>query len=156
MTGSHDKAKHYALKLLTYRGRSEKELEERLTKKGIAKTVVSSTIDYLRRIGLLDDRALAESLKREAITRKLLGHNGAKRFAINRGIPRGLVDAVFGEDETEDIENARTLVDKKLTSYRNCSRQTARRRLYNLLLRRGYSSDTIMKALKDKTFKEED
>jgi regulatory protein len=155
LTGSRDKAKHYALKLLTYRGRSEKELDERLTKKGIAKTVVSSTIDYLRGIGLVDDRALAESLKREALTRKLLGHSGAKRFLINRGIPRGIVETVFTYDENEDVQNARRLVDKKLTSYRNCPRQTARRRLYNLLLRRGYSSETIMKVLKEKTFKEE-
>jgi regulatory protein len=155
LKGLQNKARQYAFKLLSYRGRSEKELEERLIKKGITKTVTSSTINYLKHIGLIDDMALAETLKREAVTTKLLSQNGAKKFILNRGISREIVDLVFSNDENEDIENARRLVDKKLKTFKNYSSETVRRRLYNLLLRRGYSFETIMAVLKGKTLKED-
>jgi regulatory protein len=155
LKGLQNKARQYAFKLLSYRGRSEKELEERLIKKGITKTVTSSTINYLKHIGLIDDMALAETLKREAVITKLLSQNGAKKFILNRGISREIVDLVFSNDENEDIENARRLVDKKLKTFKNYSSETVRRRLYNLLLRRGYSFETIMAVLKGKTLKED-
>ncbi|MEW6162133.1 MAG: regulatory protein RecX [Nitrospirota bacterium] len=155
MIGLHDKARQYALKLLGYRGRSRKELEERLTKKGFSETVVSSTINYLRDVGLIDDRALAEALKREAITTKLFSQYGARKFMLTRGIPREIVDSMFIPDEKEDIENAKRLVDKKLRIMKNYPAEKIKRRLYNLLLRKGYSFETIEAVLKGKKFKED-
>lgn len=155
MKGLQNRARQYAFKLLSYRGRSEKELEERLRKKGINKSVVSFTVNYLKDIGLIDDMALAETLKREAVTTKLLSQNGAKKFMLTRGISREIVDLVFSNDENEDIETARRFVDKKLKTFKNYPSETVRRRLYNLLLRRGYSFETIMAVLKDKIFKED-
>ncbi|MEW6214049.1 MAG: RecX family transcriptional regulator [Nitrospirota bacterium] len=152
--GLHDKARQYALRLLSYRGRSVKELEERLRKKGFPETVVSSTINHLRHVGLIDDMALAEALKREAMTNKLLGRDGVRRFMVNRGIPREIVDLMINTDETEEIENAGKLIDKKLRAIRNYPSEIAKRRLYNLLLRKGYSFDTIKMVLKDRNFKE--
>lgn len=156
MRDLRDEARQYAFKLLSYRGRSEKELEGRLIKKGFPETVVFSTINRLKQSGLINDRALAEDLKREAITRKLLSHTGAKRFMCNRGIPREIVDSMFSHDENEDIENAKKLVDKKLRAMENCPAEKIKKRLYNLLLRRGYSFETIKTVLKDKNFNEED
>lgn len=165
MRGLHDKdvdiinvhkARHYALKLLSYKGRSEKELEERLRKKGFTNTVTSSTINYLKDIGLVNDMSLAESLKRETLTTKMLSQTGAKRYMLKRGIPRYIIEQVFSKDENKDIENAGRLVDKKFKALRNYPSETAKRRLYNLLSRRGYSSETIMTVLKDKNFKEEE
>ena len=111
--------------------------------------MASSTINYLKRIGLIDDKALAETLKREALTTKLLSLNGAKRFMLNRGIPPEFVNMVLSRDEKEDIENARRLVDRKLRVYKNYSPETAKRRLHGLLFRRGYSFETIKRVLKD-------
>jgi regulatory protein len=159
LTGLHNKdvdiinaykARQYAFKLLSYRGRSEKELEERLIKKGITKTVASSTIKYLKHLGLIDDMSLAETLKREALTTKLLSQNGARRFILNRGIPCEIVNQILSNDRSEDIENARRLIDKKLKAFKDYSSDTAKRRLYNLLLRRGYSFETINTVMKEK------
>jgi regulatory protein len=155
LIGLPNSTRQYALKLLSYRGRSEKELEERLLKKGIAKTMVSSTIKELKLIGLIDDMALAEALKREALTRKMLSQNGAKRYMQTRGIPRDIIDVVFYHDENKDFDNALRFADKKLMSLNRYPSEIVKRRLYNLLLRRGYSSETIMKVLKNISNKEE-
>lgn len=151
-----DKAKQYSLKLLSYKGRSEKELEERLKKKGIKGDVISSTILYLKNIGLVNDMSLAETLKREALTRKMLSYFGARNFMLRRGIPKSIIDSVLSRDDNTDIENAIKLVDKKLRILGTYPADTAKRRLYNLLVRRGYSSGTIMKVLKEKMMREED
>ncbi len=156
MTGSRNSARQYALKLLSYRGRSEKELEKRLWEKGITKSEASSTIQYLKEIGLINDVSLAEALKREALTTKLLSQRGAKSYMLQRGIPREIVDQVFQDYEDTDIENAVRIADKRIRKSGNRATEVQRRRLYNLLLRRGYSSGTIMKVLRDKNLKEED
>lgn len=154
MTGSDDKARGYALKLLSYRGRSEKELGDRLRRKGISETVISSVLRYLKETGLVNDMTLAEALKREAIYTKMLSRTSARHYVLGKGIPREIVESVFGDGDTGDSETALRFVDKRLRSLKHYPPEVIRRRLYNLLSRRGYSYDTIKDALK-KHLKEE-
>jgi len=156
LTDSNDKAKKYAYKLLSYRGRSEKELKERLIKKGMGKAVASSTVTYLKHLGLIDDRSLAESLKREALSRKLLSQKGASIFLHQRGVPREIINEVIDYDETVDLCTARRLLHKNIKPLRDYSSVKARKRLHGLLARRGYSSDIIHKVLKEKISHEEE
>ena len=149
MSDLQNKARKYALKLLSYRGRSRKELEDRLKKKGFNDTVTSSTIHFLNDAELINDLSLAETLKREALSSKMLSQTGAKRYILAKGIPQEIIDRIFSNDEDIDIENAIRLMDKKMKALINYPPETARRRLYNLLLRRGYSYETIMKVLKE-------
>jgi regulatory protein len=142
------KAEQYALRLLSYRGRSVKELEERLRRKKFPADVVSSIVNKLQRARFLDDVALAETLKREATKTKFLSQYGAKRFMLARGIPRRIVDLLFGHDEEEDINNARRLIEKKLRMIDDLPVEKKRRRLYQLLLRKGYSFEIIESVLK--------
>jgi regulatory protein len=153
--GLDDKARHYALKLLSYRGRSVRELQKRLKMTGFPENVVSSTINYLQHAGLVNDRALAEDLKRKAITTKLLSQNNARRFMLTRGIPKEIVDSMLIFDEKEDRENAKKLIDKRLRLIKNCPPEKIKRRLYNLLFRKGYSFETINSVLKNKILKED-
>ena len=118
--------------------------------------MISSTIIYLKNIGLVNDMSLAETLKREALTHKMLSYFGARNFMLRRGIPKSIIDSVLSRDDNTDIENAMKLVDKKLRILGTYPADTAKRRLYNLLVRRGYSSGTIMKVLKEKMMREED
>jgi regulatory protein len=152
LKGSRDKATNYALKLLGYRGRSVKELRERLRAKGIPESAVSSAIRHLKDIGLIDDVSLAESLKREAETTKMLSQKGTKRYLFSRGIPRDIIERIFSHEDNPDVENAGRLVDKKMKVLARYPAEIVKRRLYGLLSRRGYSSETILKVLKDKYF----
>lgn len=156
MKDSLANAKKYALKLLSYKNRSEKELKDRLNKKGISESVASSTLKCLKEAGLINDFYLAEVLKEEALTRKLLSQNSAKRFLLNKGIPNDIVDIIFDKNEQTDIDNARKIVEKKLKILKSQPPQVIKKRLYNILLRKGYSYETIMKILREKNFFEEE
>jgi len=151
-----NKARTYALKLLSYRGRSEQELRVRLRKKGFSETETVSAIHYLKQTGLVDDANLAETLKWEACTAKLLGNEGAKRYMLGRGLPRDIVETGLTYDEEKERTNARHLVDKKLRVLKNYPFTTVRRRLYNLLSRKGYSPGLIFELLKEKNIYKED
>ena len=156
MTDSHGDAKRYAFKLLARRGRSESELRERLTRKGFPGVAIARAVGSLRQAGYLDDCALAEDLKREALEKKMLAYQGAKVFMMKRGLPAEVVDSVLGYDEERELQNVQKLVDKQLGSKENYLTKREKRRLWNFLARRGYSSGIIRKALKDVSLSEEE
>jgi regulatory protein len=155
LTDSANDARLYALKLLGYRGRSEKELRERLIQKGFRADIIDRTLLYLKEAGLIDDRALALNLKRQAFERKLLGYEGAKSFLLKRGLSRDVVESALDYDEEAELENAVTFLDKKTNSIEYYPAKGKKRKLWNLLARRGYSSGVIRKAMKDFNFDEE-
>jgi len=151
-----NKARQYALKLLSYRGRSEKELKERMTGKGFSDTLISSTIDRLRNLGFVNDVSLAESLKREATANRFFSRSGTRRYMLNRGIPRDVIHTVCGQDREEDLQNAQRYIEKKFRLLKTFPPATVKRRLYAQLLRRGYSPETISTVLKNTLSNEED
>ncbi len=64
LKGSRAEAKTYALKLLSYRARSRKELHERLRGKGFDSSRIKETIESLEDAGLINDKDLAPELLR--------------------------------------------------------------------------------------------
>ena len=111
--------------------------------------MTARTVEFLRLSGYLNDAALAENLKRQALANKLLGFEGARKYMTSRGVPRDVVDSVLNYDEDRELLNLQRLVDKKLKSMGDYLSEDDVRRLYNFLLRRGYSYNIIKKALRD-------
>ena len=155
MTGSAAKARAYALTLLRYRGRSEKELRDRLRKKGYQQVDIEATVVYLRDSGFLDDRALAENLKRQAMTNKLLGFDGARRFMHQRGLPRDIIDEALAYDEETELFGIAKLLDKKQRTIEKYPEPKRTRSLIGFLMRKGYSLHIIRRALKNRCLDEE-
>ena len=155
MTVSAPEARAYALKLLSYRGRSEKELRDRLRKKGYPPEDIEATVRYLGKSGFIDDRVVAENLKRQAMTNKHLGFEGTRRFMQQRGIPRDIIDGVLRYDKETELLNIRKLIDKKQKSSEKYPEPKRTRSLIGFLIRKGYSMQVIRKALKDRCTDEE-
>ncbi len=147
MKDSQNKIRQYALKLLGYRARSEKELKERLKNKGFTENEIILEIEYLKGLGFINDSLLAESLKRDASERKLLGSEGVRRYLLQKGIPRNIITSVCIDNDNEDLDKANQFLLKKIKNPGFHLNEKTKRRLYNQLLRRGYSSDIIFKAL---------
>lgn len=137
------KAVQYACKLLGYRGRSVKELKDRLERKGFSAACAKEVLEHLRGLGFLDDAAFARSLRKNAEDVKLLGDFGARRYLKQMGISSDVADeALLGYDE---LAPARKLLQRKLRSLKDCPEPVQRNRLLGYLRRRGYSSETIRK-----------
>jgi regulatory protein len=149
LTDSEANARKYAFLLLNYRSRSEKELRERLEKKGFSENNISSTLRQLKEAGYLDDHALALDLKRQAFDNKLLGHNSAKRFLLNRGVPDEIIDETLEYNEETEANKIQKLIEKKLRTTGNYADKKKERRLWDFLVRKGYSFSTIRNAFQN-------
>jgi regulatory protein len=156
LTDSAAKAKKYALTLLGYRSRSEKELEERLRKKGFTGDQISFTLESLKKNGYLDDYSLALDLKRQATENKLLGYNRTRKFLLDRGVPDEIVNSALTYNEDAEIRKIQKLVEKKLRGMGRCPDPKNKKRLWDFLARKGYSFSVIQDALRNLTGIEEE
>ena len=149
MTDSEPSARRYAFMLLNYRSRSEKELRERLEKKGFSENHIASTLKHLKEAGYLDDHTLAQDLKRQAFDNKLLGYNNAKRFLLNRGVPDEIIDETLEYNEETEANKIKKLIEKKLKTTGNYPDKKKEKKLWDFLVRKGYRFSTIRNALHD-------
>jgi regulatory protein len=146
--GSPAKALQYALKLLNYRSRSENEIIQRLNKRGFSRNHIDKTLQYLKDSGLVKDDVLASDLLKFTIEKKYLARKGIKSFLQQRGITKDVItQTLSGLTEDTERETARKLIEKKLKTMKIYSRDTAKRRLWGMLQRRGFSFGIIRSAI---------
>jgi regulatory protein len=158
---SRRSALHYAYKLLNYRSRSEAEMMRRLRMKGFDEPEICSAMLRLKEAGFLDDRKLAASLKRYAEESKHLSMNCARRFLIERGIPRDISEEAV--KDIDEFETARRLVERRIAGWEKRggiriplqSGRASLRKLYGILCRRGYPFETIRRVLGELKNKED-
>ncbi len=134
-----------ALRLLSYRPRTEGEMRDRLARKGAAPDVTEGAIDRLRELRLLDDEAFSRSWVEN---RNLSSPRGRRLIASE-------LRAKHVERRVADSSVA--AVDEQDAAYRACARrarslaelpwQDFRRRLGDFLLRRGFDHETARAAI---------
>ena len=144
----------YVYKLLSYRDRSEKEVREKLIRKGFNNKVVEDTLNYFKENRFIDDRRFAEALKRDAAGNKFLSRIGTRDYMMKKGIPADIADEFLAPDD-DYMETAGKLVEKKLRHMKGLDEQTIKKRLWGLLSRRGFSYDISNKVLKSFDLREE-
>ncbi len=134
-----------AYHLLRYRDRSERELRDRLARRGYSEPVVDATVLQLKEAGFLDDLRLAGNLKRVAAEQKQLGAHGVRAFLQKRGLEREVIESV--PDVSDELAIAERLVDRKVGRLTALDDAAAQKRLWNMLSRRGFSAGTIRAVL---------
>ncbi|NPV52908.1 MAG: regulatory protein RecX [Firmicutes bacterium] len=150
--GSRDggRAMEYALRLLEFRARTRKELEERLERKGFAREEVLDVLSRLELLGYVNDDRFAREWARARVDTRGFGRLRIRRELLSKGIARDVVDAglegVFSGVSEEEL--ARGLVEKQVSRYRNLDLTTIRRRLWGFLSRRGFKPDVIESVLR--------
>ncbi len=139
----------YACKLLSYRQRSVKELSERLENKGFSRNAVLNAVERLQEAGYLDDSKLALSLKMKAQEAKLLGRAGARQYLLQMGVPREQADEALAD--YDELQSAMRLIERKTRALRGSPDYKLKRRIADILRRRGYSAETVRKSLGETT-----
>lgn len=148
MIDSARDARRYALRLLGYRARSEREIRDRLRAKGFPEEAVSHTIASLQQSGFVDDAAFAREAMRQARQNRLMSHAGCRAFLIKRGLSREVIEATLDYDEDREYETAKRLFDKRVPEPAGIGAPEQKRRIWNFLARRGFSSATIQKVMR--------
>jgi regulatory protein len=141
-------ARAYALKLLSYRARSIREMTGKLRIKGFHEDHINSTTEYLLKIGLMNDESVASDLYRLTTEYKSLGKNGIRTFLMKRGINKNLIDKTLADHSSEiDEKTAMEFAVKRMEVLKKYPRDVIKRRLWGLLQRRGFSYDVIKRVV---------
>lgn len=131
------------LNLLSYRMRSEWELRDYLKRKKAPEEYVEKIINKLSVNGYVNDEQFA---KRWVENRRLLKPTSKRRLIQElrqKRIATDIIDAVFTEDETDEREQLRELVEKKRARYPD------KLKFMQYLARQGYNYDDIKSVLSE-------
>ena len=143
-----EKTKKAALRLLSFKPRSESELRRRLGQKGLTKGSVEEVMDLLRRERMVDDEQYARLYALSRMQSGSFGKSRVRRELTQRGLSGALVERGMAAIEDIDEEAAAVnLVERRLVSMRPLSPEAKKRRLHGFLMRRGFSTKVIFKVL---------
>lgn len=141
-------AREIALRRLSVRARSRKELEKDLAQREVPKEVAAEVLDRFSEVGLVDDAAFAAQW-----VESRGGRSGASRLRQElrqKGIAdEHIAQAIDARDDDADLENARTLAQRKASTMRGLELVVQQRRLSGVLARRGYSNAVIRRVLNE-------
>ncbi|MEK7202044.1 MAG: regulatory protein RecX [Patescibacteria group bacterium] len=142
-------ALEYALKLLGYRARTEKELRERLRDKKYQPEEIDVVLAKLAKIGFVDDQKFAENYVRDKLS---ISRRGPRRIyfeLIKHGVAKEIAEqATKAIEKEEELATAQSLLRSRQRQWAKLEPQAKKRRAIGLLARRGFSSDLIFLLIK--------
>ena len=130
-----------ALRLLSYRQRTESELRDRLMQKRSRPEIVAETISQLRTAGLLDDAQFARSWVDSRNQRAPRSRRLAAAELRAHGVTRGVVEDVTATIDERDA--AYRAAERRALSLSLSPYVEFRRRIGGLLLRRGFNYEIV-------------
>lgn len=145
----NSKAINSAVKYLSYRQRSIKEMTDHLNRKGYDGIIIEKTLDYLLDKNYLNDYEFAESFIKDKSYLNKYGINKIRYELLNKGVSKEIIAKTLTFDNDEEFDNAMELAIKKMKSYKNQDRDSIYRKLGGFLQRKGYRYDTVKKVLKE-------
>lgn len=144
------KANNYALKLLSYRSKTSKEILKKMREKGYDQVTINNSVGFLEKLGYVNDRQYALNFVREKVNIQKLGRKRLEFELFKKGIDQDIVNDVISElvDTNEEYRRALEIGLKKLnSSYKNDDKQAQYRKLGGYLQRKGYNYDVVKKVL---------
>lgn len=142
------KGYHYAINFLSYRMRTKKEMNDYLTKKELGEEDIRIVIQRLTKEDYLNNLEFAKAFVRSRINLTLKGPGAIKKELFEKGVSEADINEsleLFSMDQ--QLEKVMTFIEKKSTRNGRTSRKEQDRKVYSLLLSKGFSQDIIQQAL---------
>ena len=134
-----------ALKYLSYKNRSTKEIYDYLIKKGFSETEINEAIEKLIEYKFLDDTNFSEIFIRD---RQLKGRS--KRMISyelkQKGINRDTAEKTL-ESAKDDLKTAKEYIEKRMHQFNRLDPEKRKQRIIGRLQSRGYNWDVIKEVL---------
>ena len=147
LVGDELKVKGYnsALRLLGYRMRSCAEMKQRLAEKKYPKNIIDEIIDKLLKIRYLNDAEFANAFAHDKVKSKKIGPMALRMefipHKIDPDILEKTINAVYEKYPISDL--IKQLLDKKKIKFGTKLDQKTKKRIQDLLGRKGFSWNDI-------------
>lgn len=141
------KAKDKALKYLSYKMRSEKQVREKLEQGEFPKIIIDKVIQILKKYNYINDEEFAKAFIKDKLNIKGYGFFKISYELKKYGIQEDIFVKYF-QDESFVNENKKAieLLNKKIKNIYDIDYKQ-KQKLYSYLARRGFSYDIINSAL---------
>ena len=126
-----------ALGFLAVRWRSREELRRRLLRAGFDPTDVETTLAGLEASGLVEDGRFAREVVRHQAGSRLAGDRAIREALRAKGVPAEVAEQAVAE-AGDQSQRALDLARRRAPRLASLSPEQANRRLFGLLIRRGY------------------
>ncbi len=136
-----------SINYLSYRSCTRTEVARKLKEKDYDEHVIETTLDRLEQEKLIDDSLFAEQWARQRVRTQKKGKVWIRQELRQKGVQPAHIEQALGEiDEDEELVSATTLARKKWNSTSG-EWLDKKRKTMAYLMRRGYSSDLVRRAL---------
>lgn len=135
------------LRALERRAHAERELANKLQRRGHPPRAIAAAIARLRQLELLDDGVFARQFI-AARTERGRGPIRLRRDLALLGVTREIIDPLLvalAQDTDDPLARARELIARRARSMASIALDVRRRRLVAFLARRGYRGDDAMR-----------
>ncbi len=139
------KAKEKALRLLSFRAHSKKELETKI-KRSLDEDSARKATEKMEKLGLINDAGFAKSYAKELSSRKYYSINRIKYELAHKGVEKLTISEVLNELDINEDANALKFLENKYSQKLNDEK--GRRKAVSALQRLGYSWSQISSAIK--------
>jgi regulatory protein len=143
----NEKALQRALNLISYRPRSEAEVQNNLKKHQVPEETIHAVVARLRETGILNDQKFAEAWIENRAT-----FRPRSRFALRMELKQKGVNEETIEEALADVDDevqAYEAAQKKARQLRNKEEQEFKRKLFGFLARRGFNYDVASPVVKN-------
>ncbi len=140
-----NKVYNSALLLLGYRMRSCAEMKKRLLEKQYPENIIDEIIDKLLKIGYLNDAEFANAFAHDKVKSKKIGPMALRiefiPHKIDSDILDGIINRIYDKYPIPDL--IKQLLDKKKIQFGTKLDQKTKKRIIDLLGRKGFSWNEI-------------
>ncbi|MEE8347097.1 MAG: RecX family transcriptional regulator [Dehalococcoidia bacterium] len=144
-TESRSGAMATALRLLSYRPRSESELRQRLDRRGTPPDLVEATLQRLRELNLVDDTAFAQAWVESRHRTSPRGRRLLRQELGAKGVDSDVLRPLL--EQIDEADAALRAASRRALSLRTHPYPEFRRRLGDFLRRRGFDYDTVRRTV---------
>lgn len=151
---NYQKLRDYALKFLSFRPRSVKEIKSKLfqysIKRGISAKIPDQVLGDLISQNFVNDEDFVRWWKDQRQSFRPKGLRLIKMELMQKGIDKETIDKVLSEDieeTTSEYDLALKVINKKIQYFQNLSREKTKIKIKDLLLRRGFDWEVIYKVI---------
>ena len=116
-TINFQEAKQKAVRYLSLRIRTEKEVRDKLKSEGYDRVCISRVVDELKAIGYINNQLYAQKYVYDRSKLKPMSKKMMKLELMSKGIPEETAEEVLADWKAEDSDVARSLVKRKFGKY---------------------------------------
>jgi len=135
-------AKSTAVKYMSLKLRSEKEVCSKLEAEGFDRGTIASVIEELKSMGYINDKIYVQKYLYDRSKLKPKAKRLLKLELVAKGIEDEIIDEVLAEWEIDDYNVAESLVRKKFGKY-DLRDEKIIKKVYSFLMHRGFKNEII-------------